>query len=165
MLHNNRRTDIRKGLVKTTCLYVTRHTSKSKQVLSLFLWVKICDFSTLISCEEELQPYKTSFHFCFLSQRSQTPYRWFTLPSLKLWHYLFCHLIIQKAQILPRTSGHIGNNALHMQCSKILPFTSVQILLFFFLLFTSAQQQRPYGMLKKYSVLIIIVSKLIQEYK
>lgn len=132
MLHNNRRTDIRKGLVKTTCLYVTRHTSKSKQVLSLFLWVKICDFSTLISCEEELQPYKTSFHFCFLSQRSQTPYRWFTLPSLKLWHYLFCHLIIQKAQILPRTSGHIGNNALHMQCSKILPFTSVQILLFFF---------------------------------
>lgn len=165
MLHNNRRTDIRKGLVKTTCLYVTRHTSKSKQVLSLFLWVKICDFSTLISCEEELQPYKTSFHFCFLSQRSQTPYRWFTLPSLKLWHYLFCHLIIQKAQILLRTSGHIGNNALHMQCSKILPFTSVQILLFFFLLFTSAQQQRPYGMLKKYSVLIIIVSKLIQEYK
>lgn len=132
MLHNNRRTDIRKGLVKTTCLYVTRHTSKSKQVLSLFLWVKICDFSTLISCEEELQPYKTSFHFCFLSQRSQTPYRWFTLPSLKLWHYLFCHLIIQKAQILLRTSGHIGNNALHMQCSKILPFTSVQILLFFF---------------------------------
>lgn len=132
MLHNNRRTDIRKGLVKTMCLYVTRHTSKSKQVLSLFLWVKICDFSTLISCEEELQPYKTSFHFCFLSQRSQTPYRWFTLPSLKLWHYLFCHLIIQKAQILPRTSGHIGNNALHMQCSKILPFTSVQILLFFF---------------------------------
>lgn len=165
MLHNNRRTDIRKGLVKTTCLYVTRHTSKSKQVLSLFLWVKICDFSTLISCEEELQPYKTSFHFCFLSQRSQTPYRWFTLPSLKLWHYLFCHLIIQKAQILLRTSGHIGNNALHMQCSKILPFTSVQILLFFFLLFTSAQQQRPYGMLKKYSMLIIIVSKLIQEYK